>query len=455
MRRWLKRIIITLVIVSIPVAAFWFYAAWQGERELRAAIAELDESGEPWRLEDLLAARPKLAGQDDVRELIASVCGQTANPLKKTLIKTGWDPVPPNVLMSEHDLEIYREEIPAAEIALADARKLADIPNARVQLPWPSDLSLPNFDDLSKATVIRELLRCSAYWHSQLGDLDTAIKDCLAMQRLTQALQNELPLTAQLVRIALQAHSVNTAERVLAQGQPTAQQLERLQMAWEQFDTRHALRQGFVGERAIYHRYFEHLETGQTRWAELAGRKDGGSVGERVSDWSLRVNVKAAHAWTLRYMSDVVRTADLPESERGAHWNELEKEMRTAPGIERMFAVSAMKRFFEAHRCGDARIRCTIAGLAAERYRRDHDRWPHELAESCPKYLAKIPDDPYTGRPLQLRVTNDGIVIYSVGPDGQFSGNYQELHVADQHVLPYEFRLWNVPQRRQLVAAKP
>jgi hypothetical protein len=145
---------------------------------------------------------------------------------------------------------------------------------------------------------------------------------------------------------------------------------------------------------------------------------------------------------------------DLPEPDRAARWNELEQEARRAPGVAKML-VPSIHKVFDAHRRGDAQARSLIAGLAAERFRLDNERWPKSLTELTPKHLAKIPDDPYTGKPLQMRATDDGIVIYSVGPDGKQRGEFQEETAAKRSAIRYEFRLWNVGQRRQIVAAKP
>src|SRR5262249_2710259 len=153
-------------------------------------------------------------------------------------------------------------------------------------------------------------------------------------------------------------------------------------------------------------------------------------------------NMKPAHAWTLRYMTKVVQTADLPEPDRAVRWHELEQEARKAPGVARLL-VPAIQKVFDANRRGDAQARSLIAGLAAERFRLDNDRWPKSLAEMTPKYLAKIPDDPYTGKPLQMRDTGDGIVIYCVGPDGKSRGDFQEETAAKRFAIRYEFRLWN------------
>jgi hypothetical protein len=39
-----------------------------------------------------------------------------------------------------------------------------------------------------------------------------------------------------------------------------------------------------------------------------------------------------------------------------------------------------------------------------------------------PRYLKEIPVDPYDGAPLRMRRLDDGLVIYSVGPDGKDNG---------------------------------
>jgi hypothetical protein len=98
----------------------------------------------------------------------------------------------------------------------------------------------------------------------------------------------------------------------------------------------------------------------------------------------------------------------------------------------------------------EAQIRCTIAALAAERFRRQHGRWPATLGEVTPEFLEQVPADPYADQPLQLRTTGDGIVIYSVGPHGKQRGTHHEDQAAGRSSLMFEFRLWDVARRRQM-----
>jgi hypothetical protein len=86
--------------------------------------------------------------------------------------------------------------------------------------------------------------------------------------------------------------------------------------------------------------------------------------------------------------------------------------------------------------------------IAVERYRRSNNRWPDALTDLVPAYLPKVPLDPFDGTLLRYHRFDDGVVIYSVGPDGQDNGGKLDKNPTkegtDQGV-----RLWDVPKRRQ------
>ena len=46
-RRWLGRGLIVLLIFLLAPVAFYFYLTWQGERELRAVLDDLDANAAP------------------------------------------------------------------------------------------------------------------------------------------------------------------------------------------------------------------------------------------------------------------------------------------------------------------------------------------------------------------------------------------------------------------------
>jgi len=56
--------------------------------------------------------------------------------------------------------------------------------------------------------------------------------------------------------------------------------------------------------------------------------------------------------------------------------------------------------------------------FALAAYQRDHKNYPKSLADLSPKYLPQVPNDLFSGNPIQYHATERGFLIYSVGPNG-------------------------------------
>ncbi|MCI0682651.1 MAG: hypothetical protein L0Y71_11145 [Gemmataceae bacterium] len=451
-RRWSKRIAIVLAVFGLPIVAFYYYAAWQGERELRAVLAELDANETPWRWDDLLAASGKVAAADDVRAIVLSVHAQLPRGFAVKVATSGKD-LRPNLLMWPEEAESYSNEVASLEAALTEARQVARMPKGRLQVPWGTDLLGPSPDDVQKARMFAHVLHIDACRQAHHGDLERALEDCLAIQRISQALEEEFGMMTQLVRIALQAISLTCLERVLGHGQPPPEQLERVQNAWEQFDRERALANALRGERAFLHWLFERIAERKVAIQDIFPLPNSG-LQQAFTDIYLRTNLKQSHAWSLRHFTEALKTLDLPEPERAARLRQLDDDIRKAPPAAKML-TPAWAKTFDAHQRTEARTRCAITALACERFRRVHERWPQAPAELCPEFLTKVPLDPCTGQALQLRATRDGIVVYSAGPDRKLRGTYYDDASPDARHSSYEFRLWNVNQRRLVDHRQP
>lgn len=457
MRRWTKRLLILLAVLVLPAAAFYLNARWQAERELREALAELDANEAPWRWEDLIAARPQLHEQDDAHTVMVNARQLAPGFFGKFTFYEKALAGPPHRVIDPQDAGEFHELMKATEPALAEARKINQMPAGRFQIAWGNDIFAANYNEIQKARSFMDLLQCAAAWRAHQGDLDAAIDDCRVMQRACQSLEDEPTLIVHLVRIAMQAVSMQALERVLAQGQPSPGHLEQLQRDWERFDQDRAMLKCLRGERAFAHRWYEQLAKGKMSFQVATG----GPKGTQVSFWDrlqgiyLMANLNQSHAWSLRHWNDILKTMELPEPERTQRQRELDKLPATAPTVARM-TTPAVQKVLEAHRRALTSTGSAVTALAAERFRCEHERWPKSLAELCPKFLAKVPDDLYSGKPLQLRPTADGIVIYSVGPDGKHGGMYLENKAAKAvSNIKYEFRLWDVAHRRKTLVRQP
>ena len=65
----------------------------------------------------------------------------------------------------------------------------------------------------------------------------------------------------------------------------------------------------------------------------------------------------------------------------------------------------------------EARRRLTRLALAALRYRALHNRLPEQLDELAGEFILALPNDPFDGKPMKLKQTASGAVLYSIGPD--------------------------------------
>ncbi|SRR5579871_2434075 len=70
-----------------------------------------------------------------------------------------------------------------------------------------------------------------------------------------------------------------------------------------------------------------------------------------------------------------------------------------------------------ADRCEQVQSNLYLA-FALAAYQRDHGRYPKELDALAPKYLKKIPNDLFSGKPLVYRPSENGYLLYSVGVNG-------------------------------------
>ncbi len=63
-----------------------------------------------------------------------------------------------------------------------------------------------------------------------------------------------------------------------------------------------------------------------------------------------------------------------------------------------------------------------VLAFALAAHHADHKAYPAKLADLAPKYVAKLPDDLFSGKPLIYKPTDAGYLLYSVGANGADDG---------------------------------
>lgn len=76
-------------------------------------------------------------------------------------------------------------------------------------------------------------------------------------------------------------------------------------------------------------------------------------------------------------------------------------------------------------------------GFSLAAFHADHGKYPQTLDELAPKYLAEVPLDQYTEKPLVYVPREDGFLIYSIGPNGKDDGG-RTRGAANEDDIPFE-----------------
>jgi len=166
--------------------------------------------------------------------------------------------------------------------------------------------------------------------------------------------------------------------------------------------------------------------------------------------------VRRYHPAMLRMFQRAVEIARREPEEQAEPLRQLEGEIdqraaATRGGDEELarLLMPALGKVAASFRRDRAVLRGATVGLALERYRLATGRWPKELTELVPDYLPAVPTDPFDGRPMRYRPLSDGVIVYSVGPDGQDDGGALNRKNVVVPGTDLGFRLWDVTARRQ------
>jgi hypothetical protein len=82
------------------------------------------------------------------------------------------------------------------------------------------------------------------------------------------------------------------------------------------------------------------------------------------------------------------------------------------------YMTPALGQVSHAFAIDRAQCLATATAFAAERYRRAHGAWPVDAACLVPEFMPRVPEDPWSGKPVLMSTDGDGFRIWSVGRDG-------------------------------------
>ena len=459
-RRWAA-----LGLIAIVAAAFVGLQLGRGPSAVERWMDSQRARGERFTLAELeMDQRPPLASP--VLDAIdaaqpAVVWFHRLNP-DETLDSSGRDGNVPRVLWQQPGVEsvagltahweVMHDRLDKVETALADLRHAL-----RHQVPDPggnySHLTggpRPNFVAMRTAA---QVLADAVVIELHRGNTDRALANLVALIQLAGQHAELYTLVHQMIRIAITGLALDSTWQALQWTEWNEAELALVQAELEQLTLLPGVLRCLEIERAMGLEVFDLLQetlSGPAATAMGSGFLNRIQLWAWRGLWSRRDLLFYLHAYQngldgLREWND--GAAMIPVGLRLATAAEEEKRRVRQPFrypgmVVSAFALPNLQRVVEVAFRTETRRRLAVVAVGLGRFRLLHGRYPDELAELVPAFLAVLPADPYTAQPFGYRLTDaEHPRLWSVGADGVDDGGTIEsdevwLLPADPEALP-------------------
>lgn len=458
-RRWAGRVAVTLL-VSLTGLLVWQTIQWQitrraGEKRLAAAIAETDAADPNWRLDQLMAERNRSLPPPEQNAAEQAYKAASAIPrgMNRWQQNNEWrGKLKLGHLPDVNDLEDVRAMLAEVEDALELARTVKRYPTGGFALtltePDPLRISLAKAHEL-RATA--SLLDFDALVRASDNRGDDALDSVHAILATGRGLGDEPTSISMLVRMAIAAIAVWSAERVLGLCETSDAKLAELQSMFAAEAEVPRLAYASRGDRAVYHRLIENIDNGSLSLESVSGTPRAQTLREKLLSLPHRAVIPEQQAMYLEFWNRILASAKMPYGPpRRAAVDSVLQDIRSVPKAKYplvVFLFPAVNRIDEADTRAAATMRATTVALACERFRLKSGRFPESLDELPKQMLSEVPADPYTSRPLLYKKADDGAVVYCTGPDETDDGG--ELDPVPAPGTDIGFRLFDPAHRRK------
>ena len=293
--------------------------------------------------------------------------------------------------------------------------------------------------EVASALTARAMLRAGE------GQYDDAWRDLLACHRLARLAGRGPTLIESLVAIAIDAKAGLADQTLIESPKLDAARLKKYLRDLQQLPPVTLIADKIdLGERFMYLDSAMMMMRHGTKYLEgLAGGPAGQGLGalaaEGFANWDPAL--RRANQWydkmaaALRGKDRAARMKKLDDIER--ELKDLKTKHADTQKLAKRFEKDADAR---GEVLGDMLIGLLMPAVekvqaAADRseqtqrnlqlafalaiYQRENGKYPATLGELAPKYVAKVPDDLFTGKPLVYQSSEKGYLLYSLGPNGK------------------------------------
>lgn len=412
------------LVILATWTCFKFWPPARHSPELRAQLHALREAGEPVTYEDLETLRiPVPRDQDsiialapmmdDLEQLLARASKDDPAMAGIPFFGGGKLPEWPAGL-DQQTLEKVKAFLVEHQKLLEGLESVRDKPTGRYLLAHdpedPMSVMLPFLSPVRTALKLTMLDALAKAYH---GQLSAALAQCELMVNLYAGLSDAPVLVCALVYCSGNALTVDALERVLTTSACEASFLQRLETQLRRHDQSETMLWAMRGERLSHISIYDSLRKAGRSAKPPPGVQ--GLVAELGREALISALLDDNEIKTIELTSKKVEAAkgDYHAALQQVDDWDLEIEELPQGSITKMLTRSIPKGFILYGRAL-AQVRCARVGLAAERYRLQHDHWPEQLELLVPDYMENIPDDPFAGKPVRYRKDDNMIIVYSI-----------------------------------------
>jgi len=446
-----------LVLLPLLLLLGWYvYSGRIAESDLQKALAETDIVEPGWRLMELESQRPALPPEQNSAVQILRAY-ELAHQKRPDLVETDGRilKIGPEVQLDPDLVALVTTELAPFKSAIAEARRLADMPHGEHPAAADGKVSPFNprhwqFDE--KVGTLATLLSSDVVLRAQANDPKGALASCRALINAARSVGTLPSFSAQQNRSNHVLVAILRLERALAQGEANEEALAALQdlltdeLSQPLFVLR--LRAVRAGNDYLLAETLNGTADSMNEW-----RREPGHIASIPREDSLIALLGNSftnyRTMNIRQFADLIAAANLAAVPRSVRFKQIESSWPPRYYLQNMRMMPPTWELARQEKW-EAMLRCAIVALAAERYRLKHGSWPPSIAALAPTLITSVPVDPMDGMPLRYRRLPDGVVIYSIGSDRVDNGGNIERAMWGRRLgVDIGLRLWDPPKRRQ------
>jgi hypothetical protein len=453
MKSWRRPVILigapSLLVVLLALHAFWDpIGRWQ----LAAAVDALREAGEPVTLAELADLYPEPPAGRNAASLF-----QRAGRLKEANADVELE----NDLPIQGAAELPDPSRPFPAPILANIRKYLANQAERLRLLHKAaamdgcHFGLEGSAYASRKRIQRvchmrdaaRLLALEAVERAASGKPDEALESLRAGLRLAHALRTDPWLIPVQVGIVCDGFVLSILGYVLSCAEPSPAALRRLEEALRRELDPALLATALIADRCVV----IDNHTSELQGFRLAPNMNLEQYLGGVPSKFLRMIPVPSRVWVREKLYFIDTMNACVAAARKPYPQSLITGLAVAraykPKLPNLNVLGgpnsprALTLFFTLVQRLNAQLGSGRLALAALRYRAKHGKLPESLQALVPDFIDAVPPDPFTGKGLLYRKSDDGFVVYALGKNGHDDGGDLQWDRAKSHYRDIGFRV--------------